>query len=64
MLLRNIQFQLSTNSLNLEDLVTGESPDVGGDPNQTAVYVLAALSAVLGFLCLVLLLAFFFRTRA
>ncbi|XP_063827674.1 protocadherin Fat 3-like [Ostrinia nubilalis] len=63
-LLRTIQLMLSTNSLVLQDLVTGDTPTLGEESMQIAVYALAALSAVLGFLCLVLLLALFCRTRA
>nr|QNS31153.1 cadherin [Cnaphalocrocis medinalis] len=63
LLLRNIQHSLSANLLLLQDFVTDASPDGGADSATTTLYVLAALSALLAALCLVLLLTFFIRTR-
>nr|AAM21151.1 cadherin [Manduca sexta] len=62
-LLSSIQTTLAARSLVLQDLLTNSSPDSAPDSSLT-VYVLASLSAVLGFMCLVLLLTFIIRTRA
>lgn len=64
MLVRNIQQRLLVNQLFLQDFVTGSSPQVGGDTSQLTIYVLVALTVLLGFMCLVLLLTFIVRTRA
>ncbi|XP_053605469.1 protocadherin Fat 3-like [Plodia interpunctella] len=63
LLLLAIRQILQREDLFLQDLVTDISPEPA-DPNLTTVYVLAALAALLGFLCLVLLLTFIVRTRA
>ncbi|XP_072929388.1 cadherin-AgCad1-like [Epargyreus clarus] len=63
LLLRSIQDTLNSRSLLLDDLITGENPDLN-QSSRITVYVLAGLSAILGFLCLVLLLTFIIRTRA
>ncbi|CAB3246981.1 unnamed protein product [Arctia plantaginis] len=63
-LLRSIQETLSMQLVELEDFVTDISPDVVSDNSQITVYVLIALTAVLGTLCLILLVTFIIRTRA
>nr|ASV70529.1 cadherin-like protein [Hyphantria cunea] len=63
-LLRSIQETLVMQLVELEDFLTDISPDVVSDNTQTVVYVLIALTAVLGLLCLILLLTFILRTRA
>ncbi|XP_041988818.1 cadherin-23-like [Aricia agestis] len=62
-LLRTVQRTLETRLLVLTDFVTGQSPVIGSDPRVLTVYVLAGLTVLLGFLCLVLFLALVIRTR-
>ncbi|XP_063540838.1 protocadherin Fat 1-like [Cydia strobilella] len=62
-LLFTIQMALRTRELQLLDFVTDLSPDESSDASLITIYVLAALSAVLAFLCLLLLLTFIIRTR-
>ncbi|XP_047999380.1 protocadherin Fat 1-like [Leguminivora glycinivorella] len=62
-LLFTVQIALRTRQLQLLDFVTELSPDAGADASLLTIYVLAALSAVLGFLCLLLLITFIIRTR-
>nr|AEA29692.1 cadherin [Trichoplusia ni] len=62
-LLRAIQETLLTRELHLEDFVGGSSPELGVD-NSLTIYVLGALAALLGFLCVLLLITFIVRTRA
>ncbi|CAH0582882.1 unnamed protein product [Chrysodeixis includens] len=63
LLINSIQETLFTRSLSLEDFVGGASPELEVDSNLT-VYVLSALTAMLGLLCLLLLVTFIIRTRA
>ncbi|XP_049870615.1 cadherin-23-like isoform X2 [Pectinophora gossypiella] len=63
-LLRSVQGVLNQRLLVLNDLVTGVSPDLGTAGVQITIYVLAGLSAILAFLCLILLITFIVRTRA
>ncbi|XP_063386111.1 protein dachsous-like [Cydia fagiglandana] len=62
-LLFTIQMALRTQELQLLDFVTDLSPEESSDASLITIYVLAALSAVLAFLCLLLLLTFIVRTR-
>ncbi|XP_063374408.1 cadherin-23-like [Cydia amplana] len=62
-LLFTIQMALRTQELQLLDFVTDLSPDESSDASLVTIYVLAALSAALAFLCLLLLLTFIIRTR-
>lgn len=62
-LVYSIQWTLRTRQLQLLDFVTDLSPEDGSDASLITIYVLAALSAVLAFLCLLLLLTFIIRTR-
>ncbi|XP_059054596.1 cadherin-23-like [Achroia grisella] len=64
MLLRSIQTTLSTELLVLQDFVTEDSPRPGTDSNLTIIYVLAALSGLLVFMFVVLLLTYIIRTKA
>ncbi|KAI8421202.1 hypothetical protein MSG28_008267 [Choristoneura fumiferana] len=63
-LLFTIQMALRDRDLQLSDFVTDLSPEESSDASLITIYVLAALSAVLAFLCLLLLITFFIRTRA
>lgn len=65
-LLTNIQRTLNTNLLVLTDFVTDISPSVTADAARVIIYLLGALSAALALAlaCLVLLAAYWFRTRA
>nr|AIA80598.1 mutant cadherin [Pectinophora gossypiella] len=63
-LLRSVQGVLNQRLLVLNDLVTGVSPDLGTAGVRITIYVLAGLSAILAFLCLILLITFIVRTRA
>ncbi|CAG9135951.1 unnamed protein product [Plutella xylostella] len=63
-LLTNIQRTLNTNLLVLTDFVTDISPSVTADAARIIIYLLGALSAALALACLVLLAAYWFRTRA
>ncbi|KAJ0177622.1 hypothetical protein K1T71_006495 [Dendrolimus kikuchii] len=62
-LLLAIQTTLYSLDLQLLDFFTPISPDGGADSNEITIYILAALSALLAFLCLVLLITFIIRTR-
>ncbi|KAI5634412.1 cadherin domain-containing protein [Phthorimaea operculella] len=63
-LLRTIQTTLSSRLISLADLVTPVSPEIGTDSVQITVYVLGGLSAILGFLCFILLVTYIIRIRA
>ncbi|XP_013192882.1 cadherin-23 [Amyelois transitella] len=63
LLLRAIRTALLREELHLQDLVTEISPEPAA-ADRTIVYVLAALSALLAFMCLVLMLTFIIRTKA
>ncbi|XP_050349459.1 protocadherin Fat 3-like [Nymphalis io] len=64
-LLRAIQTTLNTELLVLRDFVTGASPEILETSGALfAAYALAALSALLGLLCIVLFAAYIIRTRA
>ncbi|KPJ13133.1 AP-1 complex subunit sigma-2 [Papilio machaon] len=63
-LLRTVQTTLNTELLVLRDLVTGDSPTLTPAAGRNAVYVLAALCALLTLICLVLLITFFVKSRA
>ncbi|XP_045516186.1 cadherin-23-like isoform X1 [Pieris brassicae] len=62
-LLGAIQRTLSTELLALLDLVTGDSPSLGGNSNAALLYAVAGLAALLAFMCIVLLVTFIVRTR-
>ncbi|KAM3956312.1 LOW QUALITY PROTEIN: cadherin-AgCad1-like [Aphomia sociella] len=64
LLLRSIQTTLSTELLVLQDFVTENSPIPGQDTSLTIIYVLAALSALLAFMFIVLVITFVIRTKA
>ncbi|CAG9787433.1 unnamed protein product [Diatraea saccharalis] len=63
LLLQQIQMRLNERSLVLQDLSTGPGSIVD-NAAQITVYVLAALSALLAFLCIVILITFICKTRA